>query len=406
MMAMSVFEHAFRTVRWRTVSFAGALLLIVGAAACSGSGATPAGGGPGGGRGPAMAVPVEMVTLAESPIEQIGEFVGTIKSRRSMTIQPQAEGFLLRILVKSGDRVQAGSPMFEIDAAPLQAGIAALESMRAAREADAKFARQQAERAKKLLTAGAMSQQEYDQAQAGVQAAEAQLKAAEEQIRQQRTELSYARVTAPAAGIVGDVPVRQGDRVTRQTVLTTVEDNTGLEVYVQVPVQDAPRLKIGLPVRLVDETGQPIVSEKVTFISPSVDDSTQTVLVKTTLPGLSSRFRSDQFVRAQIVFEKRPGITAPVVAFNRINGQYFVFVAEAGEGGKLIAKQRAVTVGPVLGNNYIVRGGLKAGDKLITSGIQKIGDGVPVQTLPAGAGGPGGGPPGAGAAPAGGGKGK
>jgi RND family efflux transporter MFP subunit len=349
-----------------------------------------------------MAVPVEMVTLAETPIEQLGEFVGTIKSRRSSTVQPQAEGFLLRILVKSGERVEAGKVMFEIDAAPLQAAIAGLESVRAAREADARFARQQSERAKKLLTAGAMSQQEYDQAQAQVQAAEAQLKAAEQMIRQQQTELAYARVVAPTAGIVGDVPVRQGDRVTRSTVLTTVEDNTGLEVYVNVPAQDAPRLKMGLPVRIVDESGKPIVTQQVTFISPSVDTATQTVLVKTTLPGLSARFRSDQFVRAQIVFEKRPAIAAPVVAFNRINGQYFVFVAEAGQGGALVARQRSVTVGSVVGNNYIVTGGLKAGDKLIVSGVQKIGDGVPVQTLPAG----GGAPPPAGAAPAGGGKGK
>jgi RND family efflux transporter MFP subunit len=364
MMAMSVFEHAVRTVHFRTMSLAGALLLLAGTVACGrDGGSSAAGAAPGGRGGPAMAVPVEMVTLAETPVEQIGEFVGTIKSRRSMTIQPQAEGFLLRILVKSGDRVTAGTPMFEIDAAPLQVAIAGLESIRAARDADAKFARQQAERAKKLLTAGAMSQQEFDQAQAQLQAAEAQLKAADEQIRMQRTELAYARVVAPAAGIVGDVPVRQGDRVTRSTVLTTVEDNTGLEVYVNVPAQDAPRLKMGLPVRIVDESGKPIVTQQVTFISPSVDTETQTVLVKTTLPGLSSRFRSDQFVRAQIVFEKKPAIAAPVVAFNRINGQYFVFVAEAGEGGGLVARQRGVTVGSVVGNNYIVTGGLKAGYK-------------------------------------------
>jgi len=403
MMAMSVFEHAIRTVRFRTVSFAGALLLLAATVACGGDGgSSAAGAAPGGRGGPAMAVPVEMVTLAETPIEQVGEFVGTIKSRRSSTVQPQAEGFLLRILVKSGDRVETGKVMFEIDAAPLQAAIAGLESVRAAREADARFARQQAERAKKLLTAGAMSQQEYDQAQAQVQAAEAQLKAAEQLIRQQQTELAYARVVAPTAGIVGDVPVRQGDRVTRSTVLTTVEDNTGLEVYVNVPAQDAPRLKMGLPVRIVDESGKPIVTQQVTFISPSVDTATQTVLVKTTLPGLSSRFRSDQFVRAQIVFEKRPAIVAPVVAFNRINGQYFAFVAEAGEGGGLVARQHGVTVGSVVGNNYIVTGGLKAGDKLITSGVQKIGDGVPVQVLPPG----GGAPPPGGAAPASGGKGK
>ena len=155
-------------VRSRTVSFAGALLAArFGTLAGCGGDGDVAGGrcGARGRGGPAMAVPVEMVTLAETPIEQIGEFVGTIKSRRSTTIQPQAEGFLLKILVKSGDRVTAGTPMFEIDAAPLQAAIVGPRiAVRAAREADAKFARQQAERAKQLLAAGAMSQQEFDQA--------------------------------------------------------------------------------------------------------------------------------------------------------------------------------------------------------------------------------------------------
>ena len=386
MMAISVFQLLHRHVRSRTVLAAASVLLLT-QAGCGGGDAPQAGAPPPG----AMAVPVEMVTVAEAPIEQVGEYVGTIKSRRSTTIQPQAEGFLLKILVKSGDRVSVGTPMFEIDAAPLQAAISAMDSQRAAREADAKFARQQADRTKQLLAAGAASQQEYDQAMAALNAAEAQLKAADEQIRQQRTELAYARLVSPTAGSVGDVPVRQGDRVTRATVLTTVEDNTGLEVYVQVPVQDATRLKVGLPVRILDEARKPIMTERVTFVSPSVDDSTQTVLIKTTLPGQSPRFRSDQFVRAQLVFETKPGVTAPVVALNRINGMYFAFIAEPGPGGGLVARQRAVTVGQVINNAYVITSGLKAGEKLITSGIQKIGDGVPVQVLPPGP--PNGAPP-------------
>ena len=91
MMAMSVFEQAIRTVRFRTVSFAGALLLLAGTLACGrDGGSSAAGAAPGGRGGPAMAVPVEMVTLAETPVEQIGEFVGTIKSRRSSTVQPSS----------------------------------------------------------------------------------------------------------------------------------------------------------------------------------------------------------------------------------------------------------------------------------------------------------------------------
>ena len=100
-----------------------------------------------------------------------------------------------------------------------------------------------------------MSQQEFDQADATVKSGEAQLAALDQQIREQKVELGYHRVLAPAAGVVGDIPVRVGDRVTKSSVLTTLDDNQGLEVYVQVPVQQAPDLRVGLPVRLVDDRG-------------------------------------------------------------------------------------------------------------------------------------------------------
>ncbi|MGE5834934.1 MAG: efflux RND transporter periplasmic adaptor subunit [Acidobacteriota bacterium] len=326
-------------------------------------------------------MPVEMVTLEAKPVEQVGEFVGTVKSRRSTTIQPQAEGFLKRIRVKSGDHVNPGTVMFEIDDTPQQSVVSSLESLRAAREADAAYAHQQAVRAKNLLSVGAMSQQEYEQAVTGEKTAQAQLKAVEDQIKQQQSELGYYRVTAPMAGVVGDVPVRQGDRVTKSTVLTTVDDNAGLEIYIGVPVQQAPNLKVGLPVRIVNEKGETIVTERITFVSPQVDDQTQTVLAKAAVTRAGS-FRNDQFVQVRIVWNATPGVTMPVVAAVRISGQYFAFVAEPAENGGLVARQRQVTLGPMVGNEYIVTAGLKPGDKLITGGIQKIADGAPVQALP------------------------
>jgi RND family efflux transporter MFP subunit len=353
---------------------------VLSGAACGGS-PSAAGGGAAGGRGAMPPMPVEMVTLEAKPVEQVGEFVGTVKSRRSSTIQPQAEGFLKRIRVKSGDTVKPGTVMFEIDDTPQQSVVSSLEALRAAREADAAYARQQAVRAKNLLGVGAMSQQEYEQAVTAEKTALAQLKAVEDQIKQQQSELGYYRVTAPMSGVVGDIPVRQGDRVTKSTVLTTVDDNAGLEIYISVPVQQAPNLKLGLPVRIVNEKGETIVTERITFVSPSVDDQTQTVLAKAAVTRAGS-FRNDQFVQTRIVWSATPGVTMPVVAAVRISGQYFAFVAEPAENGGLVARQRQVTLGPMVGNEYIVTSGLKPGDKLITGGIQKIADGAPVQALP------------------------
>jgi RND family efflux transporter MFP subunit len=328
-----------------------------------------------------MAMPVDIMTLAEKPVEQTSELVGTLKSRRSTTVQSQMEGFILKINVKSGDRVKPGTVLFVIDATSQEAGVASLESIRAAREADAVVARQQAERARQLLKMGAMSQQEHDQAQTLQRTAEAQLKAVEEQIKQLRNEWSYSRVTAATDGIVGDIPVRVGDRITRATPLTTLEDNTGLELHLNVPVQEAPRLKLGLPVALLDANGQPVVTERINFISPSVDDATQTVLVKTAAGARGGTFRADQFVRARIIWSNAPALTVPVVAVSRISGQFFVFVAEPAGGG-LVARQRPITVGPMTGGDYVITSGLKAGDQVIVGGIQKIGDGAPVAAAP------------------------
>src|SRR5688500_10833719 len=138
------------------------IFLLFAATSCGGGGA-PAGAaaGPGGGM-PAMAV--DIVTLETKPVEHTTEFVGTVKSRRSTDIQPQVEGFITRIAAKPGQRVEAGAVLMEIDSRVPQGQLAGLETIRAQRELDVTYARQEAERAGKLLTAGAGSQMEADRA--------------------------------------------------------------------------------------------------------------------------------------------------------------------------------------------------------------------------------------------------
>ncbi len=365
-------SFSFAASRLAAVAF----VLSAGAAAgCGGSTPSPAASaGPPAGAMPPM--PVDIVTLTPKPVEQTSELVGIIRSRRSTTIQPQAEGFLTKILVKSGDHVEQGTPLAEIDNTSQQAVVAGLQSTRAARESDATYADQQAAREKALLNAGAASQQEYDQAVAAARSAAAQLKALDDQIRQQQNELAYFRVVAPTAGIVGDIPVRTGDRVTKSTVITTIDDNEGLEVYINVPVEQASRLRPNLTVQITDDSNKVVATTAISFVAPSVDDATQTILVKAPVPA-SSRLRTDQFVRATIVWSTAPGLTVPVVAVTRVNGQAFVFVA-TNTGRGLAAHLQPVTVGPVIGNDYVLLGGLKAGDRLIVSGLQKIGEGSPV----------------------------
>jgi len=346
--------------------------LAFAAASCGGAGTQA---GPPGGGAPAM--PVEVVTLVERPVEQTTEFVGTVKSRRSTTVQPQVEGVVTRILARSGDRVRPGTPLMLIDPRMQQAAVANLESQRAARQADLRYAQQQATRMRTLHEAGAASKAELEQAQTGLSTSQAQLKAVEAEIREERVALAYHRVTAPTAGVVGDIPVRVGDSVTRSSVLTTVDQNAGLEVYINVPVQEAQNLRVGLPVQLIDDRGQVLANTALSFVATSVDPATQSVLAKAVLDH-AGLFRTEQFVRARIVWTEAPALTVPLVALNRINGQFFAYVAEAGDGGTTVARQRAVEPGAVVGNDYVVKSGLKAGEKLIVSGVQKIRDGAPV----------------------------
>jgi len=351
------------------------MLIAVISSACGGSEPAAPAGPPGGGMPP---MPVSAITLANKPVEQVSEFVATLKSRRSSTIQPQAEGHLTRIAVRSGERVSQGALLFVIDSAPEQAALASLQSMRPMREAELAFAEQQVARNQALLAAGAVSQRDVEQYETTVRTTAAQVKALDEQIKQQRSMLGYYRVTAPTAGVVGDIQIVVGDRVTKSTVLTTVNENDVLEVYLSVPVQQAPMLKVGLPVRLMDDRGQLLATNKIDFVSPNVEAGTQTVLAKAALVDGRGQFRADQFVRARVVWSDAPGLTVPVTAVLRINGQYFVYVVEPSDAGT-VARQKPVDLGEIVANEYVVRSGLAVGEQLIISGLQKIGDGAPVQ---------------------------
>jgi RND family efflux transporter MFP subunit len=351
-------------------------LLAVAAAGCRSGSEAPAGAA----GGAAAAIPptdVQTIALAPKPMAQSSEFVATIRSLRSTTVQPQVEGIVRRIFVTAGDRVRTGQPLVQIDPDRQQATVTTVESQRAAREADLAFAKQQLARMQKLHAAGAVSRAELERAESTHTNAEAQLAAVQSQIRETQVQLQYYRVTAPAAGVVGDIPVRQGDRVTPSTPITTIDQAEGLEAYINVPLEAALTLKTGLTVELLDGGGEVIAANPITFIAPRADDATQSVLVKATLRQMPPGLRVMQYVRARIVWSNEPALAIPVIAVNRIAGQHFVFVAEQAEQG-FVARQTPVTLGDVVGEDYLVRGGLSAGDRVIVSNVQKIGDGAPV----------------------------
>jgi len=318
------------------------------------------------------------VQLVESKrITNATEYLALLKSRHSASINPQVEGYITKIYVKSGDRIAAGTPLLQIDPLKQEATVNSQEASRLAQESNVNLARTNLDRARKLWEAGVIAKADLDNAQTNYDTAVAQLKSLEHQVEQQKVELRYYKVSAPMDGIVGDIPVRVGDRVTVATLLTTVDEPGALEAYIYVPADRARDLRMGMPVKLLDEAGNLRADTQITFISPQVDSETQTVLAKATVPNAKANLRIAQQVRAQVIWGNAPGPVVPVLAVTRINGQYFVFVAEKDAKGS-VARQKMIKLGDIAGNDYAVLDGLKPGDHLIVSGAQFLQDGVAV----------------------------
>jgi RND family efflux transporter MFP subunit len=269
----------------------------------------------------------------------------------------------------------------QIDPLKQQATLSSQEAARAAQLANVQFAQTQWDRAKQLFDAGVVSRQALDQAQTSLDAAKEQLKFLEEQVSAQQVELRYYRVVAPRDGIIGDIPVRVGDRVTPATLLTTMDQPGSLELYVNVPVERSRELRLGQRVQLLDTAGAVQAESRIDFISPQVSNDTQSILAKATFENSSGTLRTSQFTRTRVIWGVRQGTLLPVLSVARVNGQFFVWVAET-KDGSTVARQKLVRLGELMGNEYPVLEGIQAGDHLIVEGGQALLDGAPVTETP------------------------
>jgi RND family efflux transporter MFP subunit len=360
--------HAFRPPQ--------AILLAVMAGALLAGGCEKGAAGPatGAAMGP---MPVQVQIVRSEKIAETSEYLSILKSRHSAAINPQVEGQIFKIFVKSGDRVTAGTQILQIDPRKQEATVGSQEAARAAQEANLQFSKTSLERAQKLFDAGVISKQDLDYAQTSYANATAQLRALDEQVKQQKVELHYYSVVAPMDGVVGDIPVRTGDRVTVASLLTTIDEPGALEAYIYVPADQGKRLKTGLPVKLLSETGARVGDSRISFVSAQVDADTQSVLAKALVENAQTQLRVAQQVRAQVTWGSHDGAVIPVLSVVRINGKFFGFVASKENGGTF-ARQKTLVLGDTVGNDFAVIQGLQPGDHLITSGTQFLQDGMPV----------------------------
>jgi RND family efflux transporter MFP subunit len=414
------------------------LLVLLTLGACSQSGATNSTGDAGNVPG----VPVRIVDVISGTVEDSSDYVANLNSRASITLQPRVSGQVVQILAQAGDRVEAGTPILAIDPSKQQAAvtskIAAMESAEAAlEEARADLAnaedqlkslqakkqanlstltnnRRNLERDRQLVAEGAINQRLFDDTATRVATSQADLDSIDADIRAQRSLVARARaaiarnqrllqqaqadlqeqkvqlefftIKAPFTGTVGDIPIKVGDFVNESTKLLTLSQNDRLEVQIAVPLEKSSQLKAGLPVSLLDDQDKLKVGGKVSFVAPNVDNSTQSILVKAVFDNPKNSMRTDQFVKARLIWSSRPGVLVPTTAISRLGGQNFIFVAEnkaetAGQT-QLVASQRPIRLGKIVGNNQEVLEGLKPGDKIVTSGILQLRDGTPIVSAP------------------------
>ncbi len=345
-------------------------------AGCGGK-AKPAATGP-------RALPVQVMAARQTTVNTTSSYVATLQSRLAATIMPQVTGTITRILVRSGQRVSAKQLLMVLNPQQQEATVASEKSAVAAQQATTAYDLEEYRRYEALYKAQVASLEQMNQMQSTYAAANSQLASLQAQVKEAEAQLEYYRITAPRAGVVGDIPVHVGDLVTTSTVLTTVNQLGALHVYLYVPVEQAAALRLGLPLQLVGANGQLLATTRINFIAPQVTGASQTVLVKGVVSDTQGRLRNLQYVNVQVVWGQHPTILVPVLDVSAINGRYFVFLAvknpKVPRG--FLAQEVPVSVGPVQQNAYEVTNGLQPGQLIITSALQILVAGMPVIPLP------------------------
>ncbi len=356
----------------RGASVAGCILLVVCVARCSE-------------RAERVAAPspprVEILEVSPTEVPESSEYVGTLISRRSVVLRPQVTGYVRGIAVRPGDQVERGDVLFEIDAREERAALDSAEAAWRRAVAELRFARQTRERSAQLLREGIVSRQDDEEAEAALSAAEAGVRAAKAEVEGTQVRLGFARVRAPFAGTVGEVPVKLGDSVTPQTDLTRLDQSELLELSIRVPVERVGQVELGeTPVEILGPDGEVIVEARPFFLAPSPDPVTQLVELKAAFANTAG-LRSDQRVRARVIFDTRQALTIPSWAVTRQSGQAFAFVVTSGDGGPPRVQRRPIELGPMAEAGWVVEQGLQPGDRVAISRIQSLSDGQEIQPV-------------------------
>lgn len=364
------------------------VLMLSGSLALTGCDEKPAQQGGAAGQAPEVGV----VTLKTEPLQITTELPGRTSAFRVAEVRPQVSGIILKRNFTEGSDIEAGVSLYQIDPATYQASYESAKGDLAKAQAAANIARMTASRYQKLLGTKYISQQDYDTAQADAQQADAAVVAAKAAVETARINLAYTKVTSPISGRIGKSSVTEGALVQtgQTTALATVQQLDPIYVDVTQSSNDYLRLKQELTNGTLKQENGKAKVELVTndgvkypqtgtleFSDVTVDQTTGSITLRAIFPNPDMTLLPGLFVRAKLEEGTNPNaLLVPQQGVTRTpRGDATAMVV--GEGDKV--EIRKLTATQAIGDKWLVTDGLKAGDRVIVTGLQKVRPGAQVK---------------------------
>ncbi len=322
-----------------------------------------------------------VLTVGTSSTQMQTTYPATIKGVQDVQICPKVQGFITQINVKEGQTVGAGQVLFVLDNATYQAQVRQAQAQVNTAQASCNTSKLSYENSQKLFENGVIGDFELQSASNGYEQAKAALASAQATLANAKEMLSFCYVKSPASGVVGTLPYKIGTLVNTSTVMTTVSNNSSMEVYFSLTEKDALNMtqaSLGefpsVQLRLADGTTYSHEG-KVTKMSGVIDPATGSVQVIALFPNAEKQLKSGGSGTIVIPRSNSSAIVISQSCVSEVQNKKFIYLL--GEGNKV--KYSEIKVDPQNdGKTYIVTEGLKVGDKYVTNGITKLNDGMEI----------------------------
>ncbi|MET0267115.1 MAG: efflux RND transporter periplasmic adaptor subunit [Duganella sp.] len=327
--------------------------------------------------------PISAAAVVEKTLTETQEFSGRLEAIEQVQIRPRVGGFITAINFKPGSQVKKGDVLFVIDPRPFQAEANRAEAAASSARARAELAKLEQNRAEKLLADKAIAQREFDERASSFKQLDADARAAQAQYEAAKLNLAYTQVTSPINGRVSKAEITLGNLVDASAVLTSV---VSLEhIYASFDGDEDTYLRVGaaahkgqpavVRIGLANETGFPHEG-KLEFVDNQLDPRSGSVRMRARLANDDGALVPGLFARVQLAGSTgaKPTVLINDRAVSTDQNRKFVFVVGAGNK----AEYRPVTLGPQVDGLRVVRSGLKAGEKIVVNGLQRVRPGAPI----------------------------